>query len=67
VDEGGVFAAAASSTSLGIKSFREETTTSFRANRPFVFALYDFDAKLLLFLGVCEDPSQNLPTLGGSL
>ena len=58
IDEGGIFATAAASSSFSLKSSRGEDAAQFVANRPFLYAVYDFDTKLLLFLGECQDPSQ---------
>ena len=58
IDEGGIFATAATSSSFSLKSSRRDDAAEFVANRPFLYAVYDFDTKLLLFLGECQDPSQ---------
>ena len=58
IDEGGIFATAATSSSFSLKSSRRDDAVEFVANRPFLYAVYDFDTKLLLFLGECQDPSQ---------
>ncbi|MCB1109783.1 MAG: serpin family protein [Chlamydiia bacterium] len=56
IDEGGIFAAAATGTSFSLKSTRPDAEASFVADRPFLYAIYDFDTGLLLFLGECQNP-----------
>lgn len=58
IDEGGIFATAATASSLSLNSSKSGNAAQFVANHPFLYAVYDFDTKLLLFLGECQDPSQ---------
>lgn len=58
IDEGGLFATAASGFSFGFKSKPRGEPIDVMANRPFLYAVMDFDTKLILFLGECHDPSQ---------
>lgn len=70
IDEGGIFAAASSSAAFSLKSFREiEKPIEMNVNRPFLYAVYNYDTKLLLFLGECLNPSEqaNVMTEGEGL
>ncbi|MCB1083874.1 MAG: hypothetical protein KDK61_06155, partial [Simkania sp.] len=59
IDEGGIFAAAGSSITFSLKSFREpENPIEMNVNHPFLYAIYDFDTNLLLFLGECLNPAE---------
>ncbi len=59
INEGGLFASAASGTTFSLKSTPPgEPTARFKANRPFLYALVDFKTQLLLFIGECLDPTQ---------
>lgn len=59
IDEGGLFAAAASGVTFNLKSSAElETPIQFQANRPFLYALVDLQTKLLIFIGECIDPTE---------
>ena len=56
INEGGIFATSADESFVYLKSPYVAKATSFVANHPFLFAVYDFDAKLLLFIGECQVP-----------
>lgn len=56
IDEGGIFASAASGITFNLKSTKEPEGIEMNANRPFLYAVYDFDADILLFLGECQNP-----------
>ncbi|MCP5504315.1 MAG: serpin family protein [Chlamydiales bacterium] len=59
IDEGGIFAVAGSSITFSLKSFREpENPIEMNVNHPFLYAIYDFDTNLLLFLGECLNPAE---------
>ncbi|QVL56720.1 MAG: hypothetical protein KFB93_04875 [Simkaniaceae bacterium] len=59
IDEGGIFAAASSGVTFSLKSFREtDSPIEMNVNHPFLYAIYDFDTNLLLFLGECLNPSE---------
>jgi len=58
VAEGGIFAAAASGISFDIKSaISEEPPVPFIANHPFFYCIADLKTKLILYMGVLNDPS----------
>ena len=67
IDEGGIFATSGTSSSFNIKSSTRDDAAQFIANHPFLYAIYDFDTKLLLFLGECQNPSNTgiITTTGG--
>ncbi|MDN3508558.1 MAG: serpin family protein [Candidatus Neptunochlamydia sp.] len=66
IDEGGVFAAAGSSITFSLKAFREpKNPIVMNVNRPFLYAIYDFDTNLLLFLGECQNPSAQSDMING--
>ncbi len=66
IDEGGIFAAAGSSITFSLKAFREPTNPIvMNVNRPFLYAIYDFDTELILFLGECLNPSEQSNTING--
>jgi len=56
INEGGIFATSADESFFHLKSPYVAKATSFVANHPFLFTVYDFDAKLLLFIGECQVP-----------
>ncbi|MBF5058632.1 serpin family protein [Candidatus Neptunochlamydia vexilliferae] len=56
IDEGGIFATAAPSSAFSLE--KEAADLSVEVNRPFLYAIYDFDSKLLLTLGECLNPTQ---------
>lgn len=56
INEGGIFAAAASGITFSLKSFRDSDGIEMNVNHPFLYAVYDFDANVLLFLGECQNP-----------
>ena len=66
IDEGGLFAATSSGVTFSLKSFQDpENLITMNVNRPFLYAIYNFDTKLLLFLGECLDPEEQLELLNG--
>ncbi|MBL8766633.1 MAG: serpin family protein [Planctomycetes bacterium] len=58
VDEEGTEAAAATGVAMALKS-AVDRTPSFRADRPFVFAIRHRASGAILFAGVVEDPSKS--------
>lgn len=58
IDEGGIFASAASGITFNLKSTKEPEGIEMKVNRPFLYAVYDFDADILLFLGECQNPTE---------
>ncbi len=56
VDEDGTEAAAATSVTMMTRSIPPTPTRVFKADRPFVFFLYDKEAKTILFMGKMEKP-----------
>lgn len=58
INEGGIFATAASGITFSLKSSKEPEAIEMHVNRPFLYAVYDFDADVLLFLGECINPAQ---------
>ncbi|MCB1083075.1 MAG: serpin family protein [Simkania sp.] len=58
IDEGGIFAAAASGVQFNLKStLPDQAPIPFNANHPFFYCIADLKTKLLLFMGVVNDPS----------
>ncbi|WP_420422537.1 serpin family protein [Simkania sp.] len=58
IDEGGIFAAAASGVQFNLKSaLPDQPPRPFNANHPFFYCIADLKTKLLLFMGVLNDPS----------
>lgn len=57
VDEGGIFATAASGISFNLKSEALEPPVIFQANHPFFYCIMDLRAKLILFMGILNNPS----------
>lgn len=58
IDEGGIFASAASGITFNLKSTKTPEGIEMNVNRPFLYAVYDFDADVLLFLGECKNPTE---------
>lgn len=56
INEGGIFATAASGITFSLKAFRDSDGIEMNVNRPFLYAVYDFAANVLLFLGECQNP-----------
>lgn len=57
IDESGVVAAAATSSSIGMKSAPiKKNAIHFRADRPFLFFIIDQNAESILFMGRLSDP-----------
>jgi|JI10StandDraft_1071094.scaffolds.fasta_scaffold01680_25 serine protease inhibitor len=56
IDEGGIYAVAASGITFSLKSSKGPEAITMNANHPFLYAVYDFDADVLLFLGECQNP-----------
>lgn len=56
INEEGIFATAASGITFNLKSSRDSNEIEMNVNRPFLYAVYDFDAKTLIFLGECQNP-----------
>lgn len=57
IDERGIFATAGSSINFSLKALREpKKPIVMNVNHPFLYAIYDFDTDLLLFLGECLNP-----------
>ncbi len=64
IDESGIFAAASSEINFGLKSLPDlENAVEMNVNRPFLYAVYDFDTNLLLFLGECINPIEQSGTI----
>ena len=62
VDEGGLFAAAASGASFDIKSsLTTAEPQKFIVNHPFFYCILDMKTKLVLFMGIINDPSLSTP------
>ncbi|MEM8727662.1 MAG: serpin family protein [Chlamydiota bacterium] len=58
IDEGGIFVATGASTPFSLKTLPEpKNPIVMHVNRPFLYAIYDFDTNLLLLLGQCLNPS----------
>ncbi|MCP5491168.1 MAG: serpin family protein [Chlamydiales bacterium] len=58
IDEEGIFAAAASGVQFNLKStLPDQAPIPFNANHPFFYCIADLKTKLLLFMGVVNDPS----------
>ena len=57
VDEKGTEAAAATAVVMGVTAAPIDPPVTFRADRPFVFALRDLETGAVLFLGRVTDPS----------
>ena len=61
VDENGLFTMTAKEIAADLRPFSgNETPTPFNANHPFFYCLVDLDTKLLLFMGVVNDPSKSI-------
>ncbi|MCB1082635.1 MAG: serpin family protein [Chlamydiia bacterium] len=58
ITEEGIFASASSGISFNLKSTRKPKAIEMDVNRPFLYAVYDFDANLLLFIGECINPTE---------
>lgn len=56
IDEEGVIAAAASAFMMAVGSAQIDDYVEFRADRPFLFAVHDYNTGLLAFLGRCTKP-----------
>jgi serpin B len=56
INEGGIFATAASGITFSLKGSKDSEGIEMNVNRPFLYAVYDFDANVLLFLGECQNP-----------
>lgn len=58
IDEEGIFASAASSVQFSLKSaVPGEAPKPFNANHPFLYCIADLNTKLILFMGMVNDPS----------
>jgi serpin B len=58
VDEEGTEAAAVTIMEVGATSLPPPVEFVFRADKPFIFAIYDYQTETILFLGRVVDPSQ---------
>lgn len=58
VDENGTEAAAVTVFSVGVTSAPVEQPQDFVVDRPFIFAIYDHETDLILFLGRVTNPNQ---------
>ncbi len=56
VDENGIVAAAATAASIGVKSTLQQTSRTFFADHPFIYALVDLQTQVPFFIGELNTP-----------